>query len=974
MERGVRVGCGPLVPLGFVGVIVAFIVDAPWWVKVAGAVVAVLGLKIGRLVPGTGTTAHGDVWSQRRAVASLAADDPDRPRRLHELAVGLQSGIIATGKERPANRAAVVEAVAASREAVSLTPASDPERLSRLHTHQLNLLLHSVQRIMPSLDDEAVQVGRETVALSRAGDPRRPDELSNLGIVLFQRAGRDVGTVEECVQLFRDAIVAAADSGRDVAAYQPRLILALGLLAEVRGDLAALDEAVALTRTDAFLQVSRRQRAYSLAALSLTLFQSSVRRNNDAALGEAVAVTRQALEFVSRRDDALRVNLMGNLSAGLIARSAMLDDPALLHEAVKVSRRALLSQLTDKRYRHACLVGWGKALYIRHSRLGSARDLRKANRRIWLALLLTPADRRDRIEDLSIMAAIKRTRFEQTASEHDLRLAHQCAVKAAELARGTGGHRFHAIMAAELAVLAGRTDQALEYVEQAVADLSQFSSRRAGWIDRHHHYAGLGGLAATAAVAAVAAGRPERAVELLEQTRGVLLADSFDIRADSRQLAAAAPDLAAEFDRLRAEIDAADHAGSTAGLDLDLPPSTVEYEFMAQRRAGLDEQWRDLLARIRERPGLQSFLVPPDFAELGQEAGPGPIVYVVPSELGGLALIVADGGAEVVKLPSFTARGAAAMATGLTEALRAAGDRTLSSAERAAAQSEIAGILARLGELVTEPVLTRLGFTGPPPGDAWPRLWWCPVGPATQLPLHGAGRHVDGESVMDRVVSSYTPTIRALRHARASRDAGSGTTNAVLVVAVPEAPESHRLGGVVDEATAISRLVPAAAVLSGADATYDAVVPALATHRIAHLACHGVADLQHPAASRLLLHDHLQRPLTLPAIAGLRLDHGELAYLSACSTTGTHLNHADEAAHLAAAFQLAGYQAVIGTLWPIDDQAATSIAGEFYRHLTQYGEPDPQAAALALHHSLRSQRDRRPDHPTTWAAHLHLGR
>jgi len=51
------------------------------------------------------------------------------------------------------------------------------------------------------------------------------------------------------------------------------------------------------------------------------------------------------------------------------------------------------------------------------------------------------------------------------------------------------------------------------------------------------------------------------------------------------------------------------------------------------------------------------------------------------------------------------------------------------------------------------------------------------------------------------------------------------------------------------------------------------------------------------------------------AISRLRLP-GVLAYLSACSTAVTGPELADESVHIVSAFQLAGYQHVIGTLWP----------------------------------------------------------
>ncbi|MDX3387465.1 CHAT domain-containing protein [Streptomyces niveiscabiei] len=62
-------------------------------------------------------------------------------------------------------------------------------------------------------------------------------------------------------------------------------------------------------------------------------------------------------------------------------------------------------------------------------------------------------------------------------------------------------------------------------------------------------------------------------------------------------------------------------------------------------------------------------------------------------------------------------------------------------------------------ETIAGPVLTALGHT------PLPRVWWVPAGPLGLLPLHAAGVR-GGPSALDRVVSSHTPTVRALLHAR----------------------------------------------------------------------------------------------------------------------------------------------------------------------------------------------------------------
>lgn len=177
-------------------------------------------------------------------------------------------------------------------------------------------------------------------------------------------------------------------------------------------------------------------------------------------------------------------------------------------------------------------------------------------------------------------------------------------------------------------------------------------------------------------------------------------------------------------------------------------------------------------------------------------------------------------------------------------------------------------------------------------------------------------------------------------------------------------------------ATAEARLLAGlfgdrAHILSGPAATHDRVTAALRTASWAHFACHASTDLADPTASRLWLHDHDTRPLTVLDLARLPLDHAELAYLSACETAHAGPEVFDEALHLAAACQVAGYRHVIATLWAVGDRPAFRYASEIYRQLADGG---PDQAASAVHHATRRRRDLMPDRPRAWAAHLHYGR
>jgi len=96
-----------------------------------------------------------------------------------------------------------------------------------------------------------------------------------------------------------------------------------------------------------------------------------------------------------------------------------------------------------------------------------------------------------------------------------------------------------------------------------------------------------------------------------------------------------------------------------------------------------------------------------------------------------------------------------------------------------------------------------------PACEAWPRLWWCPVGPLAFLPLHAAGRY-DGTNrlVMDRVISSYAATLRSLGYARSRRADSTNdiARSAAVIVTVPAAPGVPPLPAARSEARAISAM------------------------------------------------------------------------------------------------------------------------------------------------------------------------
>ena len=360
------------------------------------------------------------------------------------------------------------------------------------------------------------------------------------------------------------------------------------------------------------------------------------------------------------------------------------------------------------------------------------------------------------------------------------------------------------------------------------------------------------------------------------------------------------------------------------------------------------------------------------------------------------ALLLTAVGITSVELPALTRDTVIRQANAFHEALHAAmhaGDR----AARLTAQKALVDILGWLWDAAAGPVLDALGYHGKPAPDRdWPRVWWAPGGLLGLLPIHAAGHHVvpatgnqARRTVMDRVISSYTPTIRALRYAR-QRAVGAARPGRGLIVAMPATPglRGAFLPNVPAEAARVRALLPDPLILtepadpgpeqisgSAGPATRANVLEYLPGCSIAHFACHGVSDPSDPSRSRLLLHDHDTAPLTVASLAPVRHDQLQLVYLSACRTAFAPAEKLlDEAIHLTSAFQLAGSPHVIGTLWEINDALVVDVADAFYHHLrTSTGIFDTGRAAQALHQAIHAMRERYPRTPSLWAAYLHAG-
>ncbi|TDD19711.1 CHAT domain-containing protein [Nonomuraea diastatica] len=895
----------------------------------------------------------------REALATMPAGYRAQGQRLAGLAQALQ-----TRFEHEGDRADLEEAVRLSRQAVAVTPPGHPQRGDRL-TDLAHTYVGLSQATGEPVDaDELIRLRQEALDLLPAGHRDRAVARSNLGDAYrfrYERSGRfsDLGRARDlCEQAMDD--LADDHPHRDQCLFNAASVWRHRF--DHAGDLDALGQAI-----DAFREAARLFPHASLRQRALVQLASALRARYDRVgdlpdLRDAITFGRECVQLVP--DDHIAHNNLGNT---LQAWYETTGDADVLRQAVAAGRRAVDLLPSGHHYEVMYLMNLAHSLQIQAEGMDDMTALDEAvgiiRRAAAVAARRTPLVGPFRFN----VAVIMRTRFER-AGDAESRLEAVAAFR--ETARDEATPPQMRVKAGiewgRLELAAGDWEAGHEGLAYAVELLHSVAPRELGRKDQEHGLRTLAGLASQAAWCALRLGRPGRAMELLEQGRGVLIAQALESRAsDLSELHVRDAGLAERFERLRERLNAPIPAGAQAEPKL----STA----VLRERRSLVAEWNQTLAQIRGLEGLEGFGRPPSIDRLLKQATEGPIITINVSAAFGDAIILTPGGIRTVPLPALTHPWLAQRVERFATALSDITSDTAAVVRRKAAAKELSSVLADLWDTVTGPVLAGLGISAHVPGTPWPRVWWSPTGPLSTLPLHAAGHHdeygqPDARIVLDRVVSSYIPTVYALEHARQSplpepcRD--------VLVSALTHTPGAPDLRAASRESALLERRYDDVLVLPEAEATRARVLAEIPRHPIAHFACHATTVPGDPSGSHLVLHDG---PLTALEISSRHLSGLHLAYLSACSTSETDPAFADEAIHVATAFQLAGYTHVIGTLWPIADNVAPEIADLFHANLALDGQASPSGTALALHQAVHELRSRYPATPALWASHIHLG-
>lgn len=343
------------------------------------------------------------------------------------------------------------------------------------------------------------------------------------------------------------------------------------------------------------------------------------------------------------------------------------------------------------------------------------------------------------------------------------------------------------------------------------------------------------------------------------------MSSAIDCRSDLSDLKVMHPELAERFDNVRTR--------STVGESESLFTTAAAYHLCrthaSRDREATVREMEDMLAQIRKLLGHTGFQLPPSAEELMAMAKDGPIVTFVVSSINSEAIIVTSTAIMSLNFLNLAFEEILARLVGITKntakkASKKSSTKPTRVPPRRAIQEcterneQMRELLLWLWGVAVEPVLQNLGLTQPT-GTELPHIWWIGVGTLSMAPFHAAGDHSPGSSrnTMSCVISSYTPTIKALLYARERElDLISNPDTQLLLVTMPKTPGEKDLLDVergVSEIVNITTGLIAAKHLERPSANQVLEHFQAGTYNTMHFACHGISDTKEPSRSRLVL-------------------------------------------------------------------------------------------------------------------------
>lgn len=445
-----------------------------------------------------------------------------------------------------------------------------------------------------------------------------------------------------------------------------------------------------------------------------------------------------------------------------------------------------------------------------------------------------------------------------------------------------------------------------------------------------------GPLFADAAYAAIQRGDYIGALEFANEGRGRLMAASLKLKNENLT-----PETRLEIDRLNARL-----------RDLEAALEAASGPDRASVVANLANARNELLNLLKTAT-KQDGKVVPLLDQIRQSIGRGNALAVpIVTDLGSKILLTGGSGVaipwSVVDLPELTTRRMSELLAGSGEQsggwIRAYFVNYLSGPEQQERWPDWLAAIDKLGpdlwSLFGARLHAALKSRNVRPGS---RLVWMPTGWLAVLPMGLAQDPSTKRRLADDYEIVNIPSIDALKAAYHNVSHSAPPSLAVVIDPTGDLPGTEKEGAIV-----ISHFAAASrTVLEGDEATPAAVLGALKTATYWHFASHGTFSWTSPRSSGLILSGGERLSVGALLDAG-GLGKPRLVVLSACETGLSDITGSpDEFIGLPGTFTALGAAGIVGTLWPVSDEATSLLMAKFYDLHIDQGLVPPTALSQA---------------------------
>ncbi|KAJ7450886.1 CHAT domain-containing protein [Mycena latifolia] len=884
----------------------------------------------------------------KEALGLTVQDDPDRPEHLQNLAV-----CYADRYKRLGDLKDLEFVLKKLQKAVTLFPEDHPSRV--LCLQNLSASFADRYHRLGELKDleDALQLDQEIVKLTPEGHSERAARLYQLAVSFRDRYQRlaHLKDLETALHTVNEAVSLTPEGHPERARRLQTLAMSFRDRYQTLGDLADLETALPKFQQAVDLTPEgHSDRAENLRSLAIALGDRYRRFGELADLQAALHNDHCALDLMPE-DHPARARCLQSLAISFRDQYLRLGEPKDLEVALQRFQDAVNHTPLDHHDRAEHLHDLAMCLGDHYKRFGDLKSLEAALQLGQEAVNLTPKDNPDRPGRLQGLAECFQENYLQLRDPKDLAVIHMYYIESFQSPSLTPEDSWQAaLLWASFASEFQPSDCVTAYL--AAFDLLP----QLLWIGhtipvRHDvlRRLDIGEVTSTAAKTCIDLNDLTSAVVIMEQGLATIFQQMLQLKTDVNQLQ---PTEAETFRKI------------SVGL----------FTGKSNNQMALAIQRKELLESIRQKPGLEHFLLPKPYNVLRHASQGGPIVILNSHGDHCDALIILDPTSHPVHVPlaNVTLDMLYSQQVILKDLLGRGNirSREQSASSRLFGQQEqftskpldefCTELLAWLWIEIVSPVYDALRLHGILEG----RLWWLPTGSFTGLPLHAC-------PPTDQFIHSYTATLGSLIDAYGKKSSAIGTKFSIIGVTHTGPHGLNSLKGVKQEVAKILSIIRGPVdFLDGQQATVDAVKIQLQNCSWIHLACHGKQELGDPTKSYLKLYGG---NLELDTILRMPLANAEFVFLAACQTAMGDAELENESFHLGGAFIAAGFRGAIGTLWAMNDQDGPVVAEIVYSHLCHDGrQPQASEAAGALQLAVNELKARKVPYER-WIPFIHMG-